>query len=338
MKTHLTKILVLSSFLIASAYGQSTELMPLTVGNEWVYIDSSFSSTTAVATDTIFHRISDETDITIDEQTYPVRLLTFPNDTTLSRMNFRKPLKNDPDGLWEFGAMTTYDTLTYRHLFLKYPTAAGDTSTMLIILLGDYNRVVDTVTVKTISIDSVFHTPAGSFECIVYQHENIDFSGDMMKPGIWAGNRFMNPIADIQSVNHSNHQHTYFYKPGLGFVGYIWKINNQTVQKTVLLSSNIPLSISSHPENVLREVDLYQNYPNPFNPSTTFRFYLPKTADVIVHVLNIRGQVVAEVLKERLSAGEHSKVFDASGLSSGIYFYRLSAGQFSETRKMVVVR
>ena len=83
---------------------------------------------------------------------------------------------------------------------------------------------------------------------------------------------------------------------------------------------------------------LDQNYPNPFNPVTTIRFTLSTAANIELSVLNIRGQVVAEILDERRSAGEHSVVFDASGLPSGIYFYRLTTGQFSETRKMVVVR
>ncbi|MCB0541639.1 MAG: DUF5050 domain-containing protein, partial [Bacteroidetes bacterium] len=53
-------------------------------------------------------------------------------------------------------------------------------------------------------------------------------------------------------------------------------------------------------------ITLFDNYPNPFNPSTTFRFYLPRTENVILRVMNIRGQLVAEILDERRSAGEHS--------------------------------
>ncbi len=83
---------------------------------------------------------------------------------------------------------------------------------------------------------------------------------------------------------------------------------------------------------------LEQNYPNPFNPSTTIRFSLPETAEVQLEVVNIRGQVVAQLINERRGAGIHSVVFDATGLPSGIYFYRMTANSVSQVQKMVLMR
>lgn len=83
---------------------------------------------------------------------------------------------------------------------------------------------------------------------------------------------------------------------------------------------------------------LSQNYPNPFNPSTTIEFDLPKTSEVSLKVFNILGEEVATLVSDRLSAGSYFYEWDASGLASGIYLYRLQASDYVETRKMVLMR
>lgn len=80
------------------------------------------------------------------------------------------------------------------------------------------------------------------------------------------------------------------------------------------------------------EFNLGQNYPNPFNPSTSINFTLAKASDVKLTVYNVLGQKVATLLDTRMSAGEQSVAFDASKMTSGVYFYRLDAGD----RKSVV--
>jgi len=80
------------------------------------------------------------------------------------------------------------------------------------------------------------------------------------------------------------------------------------------------------------------NYPNPFNPVTTISFVLPVKANVEVTVFNIKGQKVGVVLSAELAAGEHSVVWDAGSLSSGVYFYQVKAGEVSKVKKMVLVK
>lgn len=84
--------------------------------------------------------------------------------------------------------------------------------------------------------------------------------------------------------------------------------------------------------------NLEQNYPNPFNPSTMVRFELPETAHVTLTVFNSLGQKVAEVLNENMSAGYQSVVIDGSKLASGSYIYRLEAGNFSQVKKMTLIK
>jgi hypothetical protein len=83
---------------------------------------------------------------------------------------------------------------------------------------------------------------------------------------------------------------------------------------------------------------LSQNYPNPFNPSTVIRYALPSDAMVTLEVFNILGQRVALTVNEEQKAGNHEVIFQNSTLGSGLYFYRLTAGKFTETRKMIIVR
>jgi hypothetical protein len=83
---------------------------------------------------------------------------------------------------------------------------------------------------------------------------------------------------------------------------------------------------------------LRQNYPNPFNPSTTIEFTIPKTGFVTLIIYDILGKKVATLVSETLTAGSYEYQWDASGLASGVYFYRLEAGQFSQTKKLLLLR
>jgi hypothetical protein len=90
--------------------------------------------------------------------------------------------------------------------------------------------------------------------------------------------------------------------------------------------TGIPLSYS-----------LSQNYPNPFNPSTTIRYQLPKAARVSLKIFNVLGQEIASLVDGKMDTGYHQVQWNAT-VPSGIYFYRLQAGDFVGTKKMVVVK
>jgi len=86
------------------------------------------------------------------------------------------------------------------------------------------------------------------------------------------------------------------------------------------------------------EFNLSQNYPNPFNPSTKIEFSIPEASDVRLEVFNMLGQKVQTLKNERMAAGFYSVVFEAGGLSSGVYVYQLTAGEFSQTKRMLLVK
>ena len=83
---------------------------------------------------------------------------------------------------------------------------------------------------------------------------------------------------------------------------------------------------------------LHQNYPNPLNPSTTIDFSIPREEWIVLRVFNALGEEVAELFNETKPAGSYSVLFNASGLTSGVYFYNMSADDFSQTRKMILLR
>lgn len=83
---------------------------------------------------------------------------------------------------------------------------------------------------------------------------------------------------------------------------------------------------------------LHQNYPNPFNPSTTISFEIPVSAKATLKIYNSLGQEVALLIDEFLSSGRHDIKFNASDLTSGIYFYTLVAGEFVKTKKMILLK
>jgi hypothetical protein len=92
-------------------------------------------------------------------------------------------------------------------------------------------------------------------------------------------------------------------------------------------------------ENILpKEYSLSQNYPNPFNPSTMIKYSLPKQAYVTLTMHNTLGQQVATLVNERQNEGYHEAVFSDPNLPSGVYFYRLQAGKFTDTKKLLLVK
>ncbi len=83
---------------------------------------------------------------------------------------------------------------------------------------------------------------------------------------------------------------------------------------------------------------LYHNYPNPFNPSTEIRFDLPQAAPVTLLVYDVTGRQVARLFDAERAAGTHALTFEATGLPSGVYIYRIQAGSFTRTRPMGLLK
>lgn len=124
---------------------------------------------------------------------------------------------------------------------------------------------------------------------------------------------------------------------------YYWRVKavtadtesewSETWQFTTMMTTS-----TDPDENAPKEFELAQNYPNPFNPSTQIRFAMPEHGHVTLKIYNTLGRQVATVINETKNAGWHEVNFDASNMSSGIYFYRLQAESFTETRQMMLIK
>lgn len=106
----------------------------------------------------------------------------------------------------------------------------------------------------------------------------------------------------------------------------------------VFVGNRSPIGIHQISTDVPKRFELKQNYPNPFNPTTNLEFDLPKAENVKIVLYNAMGQEVRTLLNEYKSAGSYKIDFNASSLASGPYFYRIYAGNFVDTKKMILVK
>lgn len=125
-----------------------------------------------------------------------------------------------------------------------------------------------------------------------------------------------------------------FVSQATDWTGNMEQLRDQADSKTI-----IQLPTSNEPAaGIPDKYTLEQNYPNPFNPTTTIRFGIPENGSVALDVYNMAGQKVATLVNKQMSAGWHTVTFDASGLASGMYIYRIQSGDFASTRKLILVK
>ena len=121
-----------------------------------------------------------------------------------------------------------------------------------------------------------------------------------------------------------------------GQIAYIGTFSNfnERMQKVVKTGTDVRELNSGLPN----EFELSQNYPNPFNPTTMIRFALPETGLVTLKVFNVLGEEVAELVNDVKPAGSYEVSFNAQNLTSGMYVYTVQAGNFSESKKMILLK
>jgi photosystem II stability/assembly factor-like uncharacterized protein len=107
----------------------------------------------------------------------------------------------------------------------------------------------------------------------------------------------------------------------------VWRRTLSEITSVASTADRLPVSFA-----------LRQNYPNPFNPSTTIRFALPHRSHVTLTVYNTLGQQVAQLVNSDIAAGYHEVQFNASNLASGVYFYRMQAGSYVETKSLCLIK
>ena len=200
---------------------------------------------------------------------------------------------------------------------------------------GTWNMqlVADTAS-KTKMWDDGTHTDAvsgDSLYTITINYTTTSTVGQVFKFGIGGGDNEssfgLNHLANIDDTNP-----TYTIEDQFGSINpnkyFAWDFNNK-----------VPLITGVEETDVLPLVyELRQNYPNPFNPTTTIVYDLPMESAVSLKVYNLLGQVVTTLTEGKQNAGRHVVSFDASKMTTGVYFYQITAGNFVSTKKMVLVK
>lgn len=115
---------------------------------------------------------------------------------------------------------------------------------------------------------------------------------------------------------------------------YTISLLNDAIEK----STSIVTGVNDKLSPVVEDFILFQNYPNPFNPSTNIKFNLPEVTKVELAVFNVTGERIATLLNGQEDAGIHTVQFDAANLASGIYFYRIIAGKYQKTMRMLLLQ
>jgi len=124
--------------------------------------------------------------------------------------------------------------------------------------------------------------------------------------------------------------------PGIYTVNAGFKNPNPRRWDSVMVNISIT-DIGENPSNPT-EYKLYDNYPNPFNPSTILRYSIPEASFTTIKIYDALGNEVSSLVNETKTAGTYEVEFNATNLSSGIYYYTLQAGSFNQTKKMILIK
>lgn len=205
-----------------------------------------------------------------------------------------------------------------------------------------------------LTIDTILHPSIVDLE-ISLIHGNTEDTLVYRRGGPFADYINTN-LGDTSNLNicGSAYPYTGYYKPCKPFSQFrtlpandpwILKIRDRQAPNTGTLKAwkmnliyEYPIGITQISSEVPKEYSLIQNYPNPFNPVTRIRFSVPEYSFVKIIVYDITGRVIKNLVEQNLSAGMFETEFDGSSLASGIYFYRIEAGNFIQTKKMVLVK
>ena len=200
-------------------------------------------------------------------------------------------------------SMQTGDTLNY---MLSYTNSGSDTARNVVITFPTtpYFRPIGSQswTIDTLSVADTLDIPV-----------NLEFLGKQQ----------------------SSAEYTY-YSPSITWTS--GETSYLRIHKVLVDFQNIVTNVAQTNSMIPDKFELYQNYPNPFNPSTTIKYDLPKQSSVKIEVFDIMGRKVATLVDETMKAGSYQMHWNAKQFASGVYFYRLQAGNYSAAKKLLLLK
>jgi len=178
--------------------------------------------------------------------------------------------------------------------------------------------------------------------------ENVNYAGrngisnhkNVMRKMLSSSSGIPFSISSTQSLKQSFTLDNSWAKENLSVIVFVQNSSTKEVYQSASISLN-DFTVTDIKENktIVNNFILYQNFPNPFNPSTQISFNLPKASFVNLGIYNSIGQKVVELENENLDSGIHTLHFNAgSEMVSGIYFYKLTSGNFTQIKKMILIK
>jgi hypothetical protein len=147
--------------------------------------------------------------------------------------------------------------------------------------------------------------------------------------GNWEKVAFIEGNGTTTSLSAYNYSDKNVNEPGI----YSYRLRQVDFDGTFEYSNTIEAEI-----NAPNRYNLAQNFPNPFNPSTKISYSIPQAGDVSINIYSVVGELITTLINVKQEAGTYEAEFDASSLTSGIYFYTLTSGEFSQTNKMILMK
>ncbi len=163
------------------------------------------------------------------------------------------------------------------------------------------------------SINELISTPSGSYQCSKYHFPEVIVSVENSSTEVGSEDMFLSNVGPVKIVGGNE------YRELISFAETITEVTNA-------------------PKAAPDAFQLFQNYPNPFNPATTISFTLPSRSLVSLKIFDIVGREVSTIVSGELQAGSYTRQWNAAAFSSGVYFYRLQAGTYSETKKLLLLK
>ncbi len=282
---------------------------PLAVGNKWVYTQEVH-------------------DVWSSEVVYSYILREVIGDTVMNNSKKYSILK-EYDGYWNEDFLFYERVDSGTGLVYRYSEDSTQSNDEYLIenLLSEIGDIITTYRLR-------IYPESGPFQFI---HSTNNFFNDF---GLNKGRKVYSYLESAERIHHS-------LTESIGLDSIIIDLLDiytsfvdlkGCIINGVVYGDTTVVSVEDETPNLPTEFSLSQNYPNPFNPSTTIKFSVPQQTNVVLKVYDILGSDVANLVNETLYAGNYTINFNASQFASGMYIYKITAGNFVTTKKMILLK
>ena len=241
------KICILSFFMVSISCNIDRSIVPrnidsispMSVGNSWTYVDSTFRDST-IEIDTVKFGICGTINLTNNTEKKDYFIWSQYNMETNNPEDIKWIRQNESDGLWTYGVFSNNDTLLISHLKIKYPVTIGDKWDSYLYLIGRTIQIIDTFYVECVAKNVEFKTLNKTYSCIVYKPNYDDsFKKNIAKVLLENQNTTTFLNMDIEQIDNLDNGRYHYYSKGVGLVGIVGTYDNEIKFKRFLLSKNL---------------------------------------------------------------------------------------------------